>query len=413
MKFTKFIVKVEEDKDIILFNTLNSATIKVNIDLYEKIKSNNISNLTYEETEFLKEACFLVSDDFDESGIQSIIKNVINNRINIVFITTDDCNFRCSYCYESHIKKSIDKNTYDDTLKFLNRCEKDELLINWFGGEPTLRMNEIHYFMQEVYKLKKFKRITSSIVTNGYLLSEKNFNQLINDHINNFQITLDGLKDEHNKHRFLEGGIGTFDTIIKNLKMMRSSSFDFSVCIRYNFNNDSKLIEFVDFIYDLIENDNRFVIDFQNTGCWSSDGNELPTRSDENKSIIKAIQKAYSLGMRLRLFEESITPYGSFCVANLNNSFVINSDRNILKCTVKLDWDKNIVGHLNEDGVIIFNNNLDLWRNRILADKCINCNVLPLCLNKYCPHMDYSICQKIKEREVQNVLRTKYCSVEK
>jgi len=188
------------------------------IDLYEKIKCNNISNLTYEETEFLKEACFLVSDDFDESGIQSIIKNVINNRINIVFITTDDCNFRCSYCYESHIKKSIDKNTYDDTLKFLNRFEKDELLINWFGGEPTLRMNEIHYFMQEVYKLKKFKKITSSIVTNGYLLSEKNFNQLINDHINNFQITLDGLKDEHNKHRFLEGGIGTFDTIIKNLK---------------------------------------------------------------------------------------------------------------------------------------------------------------------------------------------------
>ena len=62
-----------------------------------------------------------------------------------------------NYCYESHIKKSIDKNTYDDTLKFLNRFEKDELLINWFGGEPTLRMNEIHYFMQEVYKLKKFK----------------------------------------------------------------------------------------------------------------------------------------------------------------------------------------------------------------------------------------------------------------
>lgn len=405
MKFSKYIVHIEDEGKVIIYNTANSGTARIDKELFEKIQSSGIENLSDKEYDFLSQAGFIVPDDYDEKIIRNIEKNIINSGVHLTFITTEDCNFRCPYCYENHKKDAISIDVYDRILIFLQKTNKDFLSVSWFGGEPTLKMKEIEYFMYKVKSLNKFKTVAGSITTNGFLLSKKNFKRLIECGVNFFQVTIDGVKEEHDKFRHLQNGAGTFDTIVSNLKDILRTDYDFYFLIRNNYNQNSDLVRYVEFIYSIIGIDKRFKIIFASTGTWSSDGKDIPV-SSKNHGLEKAYQRAKELGLSI---EESAGVQNSFCCANLEDSYVVNYKGELLKCTVKLDWDKNIIGHISENGEFIFNDNLQMWRSIEDLQKCQNCNVRPLCMCKYCPHIDYSNCQEQKQVQIKSYLKRKYC----
>lgn len=222
MKITNYIVVLEQSADkLILLNPANAGTIKVSKEIYKKIKNNDIKQFTEAEIEFLQKAGFIGEDDFDEKLLNEVKSVYIDSSLNLVFMTSENCNFRCSYCYESHTNHHIERDVYDSALKLVNNSSKENLIINWFGGEPLLEVEDIEYFMKKVYDLKKFKSINSSIITNGYLLTEKNFNKLMKANVKVFQITLDGLKTEHDKQRYLKNGMGTFEKSLQKLLTFR------------------------------------------------------------------------------------------------------------------------------------------------------------------------------------------------
>ena len=260
--------------------------------------------------------------------------------------------------------------------------------------------------MERVHTLNKFKSIVGEITTNGYLLNEKNFETLINCGVTRFQVTLDGLKEEHDKFRHLKNGAGTFDVLVKNLKAIKNTDNDFDFLIRNNYNKNSKLLDYVDLIYSIVGNDKRFSLLFASTGTWSSDGESLPS-GQINNELDKAIKKASSLGLVISY--TNLNPFvGSFCCANYNDSFVINYKGQILKCTVKLDWDKNMVGTIQKGGKIVYNENLALWQEPHEDDKCKDCNVRPVCMSKFCPHTNYINCRSRKENEILDYLYSVY-----
>lgn len=55
---------------------------------------------------------------------------------------TLNCNFACWYCYETHIKKSMSEEIYQNVLKFIQRTvlrtDIQTFELDWFGGEPLL-----------------------------------------------------------------------------------------------------------------------------------------------------------------------------------------------------------------------------------------------------------------------------------
>lgn len=411
MKITKYIVATKDGDSYILLNPATSGIIRVNADAYKRIMARDLAKFSPEEKEILKKASFLVSDDYDDTILTNIYKAYLDNGLNIVFITSEDCNFNCSYCYEHHKKKHIEKEIYDAALKYAKRSDKTDIVINWFGGEPLLEISNIEYFMNKLIALDKFKKVTSSVITNGYLLDKTNFLRLLKVKTNIFQITLDGLKSEHDSLRFLRNGEGTFDKIVSNIKQMAETSLDFKVYLRCNFNEGTNLLDYVDFIYDLIGNDKRFILDFEAIGNWESSSEGVPS-AHSNGNVLKAMQKAYHKGLRVRCVEEDTCPSGYFCVAKKKDSFILNYKGDVLKCTVKLDWDKNIVGHLNNDGTIDYNKNLLLWREPTRTDNCDKCNVRPLCLQRYCPHIDYTTCKKQKEMAAISAMKVKYGHME-
>jgi len=64
-----------------------------------------------------------------------------------------------------------------------------------------------------------FQLHDNSIITNGYLLTDSNARMLSSvAGVTTVQVTIDGTKDIHDKRRTLEGGQGTYDVIMQNIK---------------------------------------------------------------------------------------------------------------------------------------------------------------------------------------------------
>ena len=58
-----------------------------------------------------------------------------NRRLELIVMPTEQCNFRCTYCYEDFRLGRMNSNTIESLRSLLsNRIDKlDQLYISWFG----------------------------------------------------------------------------------------------------------------------------------------------------------------------------------------------------------------------------------------------------------------------------------------
>lgn len=140
--------------------------------------------------------------------------------IQLFFVPTYNCNFTCSYCYQSEYpahKHSFSKETTDAFFNFVDqKFANRKKYITLFGGEPLMpsasHKENIKYFVARAEAMQ----LEIAIVSNGYLLHEylDFFNASL---VREIQITLDGTREVHDKRRRLKTHQSTFDTIVKNI----------------------------------------------------------------------------------------------------------------------------------------------------------------------------------------------------
>ena len=84
-----------------------------------------------------------------------------------------------------------------------------QVILAWFGGEPTLCKDtvlEVSNIVQNLQKQYGF-HYAANMTTNGYLLNDKLFRQFYQAGITSYQITIDGWN--HDKTRPHVSGKGT------------------------------------------------------------------------------------------------------------------------------------------------------------------------------------------------------------
>jgi len=91
-----------------------------------------------------------VDASIDEEEIEKLeIEKIKNNNgyLSFIILPTDDCNFRCQYCYEDHEKRRMSISYLDLIARFVDKnIEKYKgLKVEWFGGEPLLELESIYY----------------------------------------------------------------------------------------------------------------------------------------------------------------------------------------------------------------------------------------------------------------------------
>ena len=181
---------------------------------------------------------FLVGYD-EVEAFKTIEKSKCNlvNSIGLTICPTLNCNFDCPYCFEKHRKGKMSKETQDEVVKFANKMinyyKSNQLSITWFGGEPLLEPGIIKSLSEKLIDLANKKQIkySASIVTNGYLLTQEIVDMLAENRVFQYQITLDGFEEVHDKTRHLVGGQPTFYKIIENLNTLKIKG---RINIRYN-----------------------------------------------------------------------------------------------------------------------------------------------------------------------------------
>lgn len=300
-----------------------------------------------------------------ESNLYSIL---FSNRIlKLIILPTEQCNFRCFYCYEEFALGRMNREVIDAIKILINKrvSELDYLQIEWFGGEPLLAKSiilEISSYVLSLTKTVPELHFNSGMSTNGYLLTLKTAEQLVASGIKEFQISLDGPASYHDRMRKRRDGKETFSRIWKNLLDLKSSSLEFKVNLRVHFSKDNVNV-INTLVNDLNKNfshDRRFRIYFKSLAYLGGENDRLLRCFDKNEGQQVKYDLEARLSRNLSHVGENDSDY--ICYAGQPTSFVIRADGRLAKCTVGLDDPKNQVGFLKNDGTLeIDQNQIQSW----------------------------------------------------
>lgn len=405
MKLSKFTNIAKSESAYIIHNALYNSLVKVNNPILkafiDRIEDGN--SFEYDPRNdfqcMLKTQKMIVEEGVNENNIVNYYaRKREKDPLQIIMVVTRNCNFRCPYCYQEHEnKKRMSEELLDRVrLAIIKKVEEEkykEVEIAWFGGEPTLELKNIIPFMKKLRDdLPKDISLLGQMTTNAYLLNIKNLQELVSVGITRYQITLDGLAETHDTTRVLEGNLPTWSTIIKNLNDAKKSNLKFSFTIRTNFT--AKIVEnareWFWFLKENFSEDNRFSFYFESVkdlGGLKEKGYKLDYVGDEAVDASSQLMEiAKDIGLEFKSFYRRISPFGMQCYAANKNSYTIDYDGIIKKCTVSFERPQNAVGEVREEGFYIDEGKFAWWSDYDHYDQCKKCSIYPCCYAEKCPN---------------------------
>jgi len=342
--------------------------------------------------------------------------------LELILLASEDCNFRCNYCYEDFLRGTMLPSVREGVKNLVEKRAPHlrQLTVGWFGGEPLYgfqAMEDLGPFfieMAEKYSLGFLSHIT----TNGYLLTPDVAEKLLAWRVNDYQITLDGLREQHDKKRPARDGGGTFDTIISNLMELKKRPEKFHVRIRVNYDRENYpyLEELLLLLEKEFGGDDRFVVAFHGIGRWggANDKDIEVCGADEVRTVKERLrQSAKEKGFQPAGTLRDMNSVGkNVCYAARPYNFIVGADGKLMKCTIALDKeDHNIVGQLMPNGDMVLNaDNYALWVEPAFQNDtgCQKCAILPTCQGISCPliriEQHKSPCAATPKKNVRNEL---------
>lgn len=312
---------------------------------------------------------------------QAIATSLLGRTVEIYINSTEQCNFRCRYCYEDFRSGRMSSSVIGRVKRFLEKRSTgpERMYLNWFGGEPLVASDVVLDISRYAMDLCAAKRIgfTGSVTTNAWNLTPALMKQLVSVGLTCYQVTLDGDQKDHDTMRVRADGSGTFSTIWQNLLDLRGSDLDFSMLLRVhlrpgNFESVRSLLARAS--ADLRQ-DPRFVI-----GLRPLENLGGPTGG--TFEVLDAAVCDEQCRMLQQEFGQQVVPFGTgtadesaakiegcgaaVCYACKSNAFLIRSDGRIGKCTVAMNQDFNTVGFLDDDGSLHINSSrLRKWTDAL------------------------------------------------
>ena len=348
----------------------------------------NDSILTY----FKKRHLIINYDEFKLLKNIRVEANLGKKNITLTICPTLNCNFNCTYCFENHKPGYMSPKTENDIVllaeKMIDTFNSNKLLVTWFGGEPLLGIDIIDSLSKKLIKLANDKKIkySASIITNGYLLNQKNADILFNNKVNTYQITLDGLGETHDLTRHLTNGQGTFNIIAENLRTVKING---RINIRHNIYEKNK--NEIDLLKKLVkilakQSGNKI-------GYYPAIVANNSINSFENQTDYLNDDKIFEICLN-RLTNYFSRCKSSYCGSQRLYQLTIDNNGNLYKCWEDVDKIERSFGHVTKwnpkdpfftaDNIDVLTNYLNLSSVPEYDEECVNCIWLPFCMGG-CP----------------------------
>lgn len=404
---SRYTIRATTDEgQLILWNTLSGAMSVFPAEQVPKVLSlirrPGVEAGTEGWIKYLSEKGFIIEEGTNEYRKFQLVfgrQHYRTNLLQLILLSTEDCNFRCQYCYEKFARGTMSPWVRSAIKKLVEKRLKslESLNIDWFGGEPLYGFQAIEdlapFFLQVAQENSLHYR--ASMTTNGYLLTSEIASKLLSWKVNSYQITLDGVCEDHDRTRPTRDGQGSFQQIFENLRHLSQRSDDFHVSLRVNFdkNNYPNMERFLNIVEKTFKDDSRFRVNFHAVGRWGgpNDAQLDVCGTGEAAQVKEALQReAQKRGLNVgQGLKEVNSLGGDVCYAARPYNFIIGADGKLMKCTVVLDAeDYNVIGSIKSDGELELNDDrLALWTEPAFETdkKCQKCVVVPICQGIHCP----------------------------
>jgi uncharacterized protein len=166
-----------------------------------------------------------------ENGKKKKIEKIeTNQNLNFIILNLSglNCNLKCKYCFaftdQEYRPAFMQPEDIKKAIDFLIQTNpnplNDTYFIILFGGEPFLNSKMLDFLSEYSEKMEKKinKRFVFSATTNGTIVTDAVINMFKNNK-GSIMISIDGPKYIHNKNRPFKNGCGSYDKIMKNLKI--------------------------------------------------------------------------------------------------------------------------------------------------------------------------------------------------
>ncbi len=313
--------------------------------------------------------------------------------IGLTICPTMGCNFDCPYCFEDHGRGKMSAEVQDDVValakRMLDASGATRIHVSWFGGEPLLAPEVIESLSHRLMALvdEKDGTYSASIITNGYLLTQKIVDMLDRCKVRNAQVTIDGMGAFHDATRRLAGGGPTFERITGNLRELK---IPFRVDIRHNVHegNKAQMDELQAFVEQLARESGN---DLKYYPAPVS-GSAVADARGEQVGLLCA-SDASEVGIRQEAGRFQVGR-GYYCGANSIWGVGIDDQGNLQKCWEAVDKPAISFGTAHDwDPARPFEtatrpDNLTMYLNTacpVPDEECRACVWLPMCVGG-CPH---------------------------
>lgn len=379
------ICKSEDDKAIV-FNALSGALVFLDDFEYNKLLS--FRDMDVEDALIVEwmRLGIIVDASSNETEVvnycrfrDTFTKNTAVYRI----LTTTCCNARCFYCYEENYeRKTMDIDTAKAASRFIvnNSKNLNSITLNWFGGEPLLNPDVISLITHNVLEgLNDSKtKINASLITNASLFSDELIEIAKTQwHISNVQITFDGSKEEHERRKNYINFPNSFEQTLDVVRKLLSKEINVSIRLNYDKNNVEDIVTLIPFIRKRFgENTHLHCYAYP---LFNREDNPIDTliKKDEVANFDSIVTRSlmesgfYNPQHVLKLRRTT------GCFAVLPNSFVINANGDLYKCSMNMKDESKSVGNVYQQ--VDLSKQFVEWCNPVLQEKCNVCVALPLC----------------------------------
>lgn len=385
-----------ELKGYCLFNSRMLSLSQIDKDTYDvfsQLEQNGElaeTLLSKEDYEYLVKTKVLVLPNEDAKYLDTLkykkqVQFYGTKELNLVICPTLTCNFACSYCYEHNLPPAkMNEEIQHQLVTFINSHADylDGLGLNWHGGEPLLAIDTICEIYNKVKQASKLPIKHSSMVSNGYLLTEENCKKLRSIKLDYLQITIDGDKETHDQTRVLKNGKSSFEQILQNVDRAVELMPDCHIGIRTNIGKNNKT-EYPALYLKLSERWKEKNLHIYHAYVMD---NSMDTTWERRRALELSTKEKIDFEVALADFgiktKESLFPSTDkgVCTCMDNNAYVIDPNGQLYKCWADVGRDERAIGSL-VTGVKRYDivSQFMIGSDKFSDGKCLGCSFLPIC----------------------------------
>lgn len=391
MKLSEFNYECPNDDGALIINVRSGGILSLNKDYYRSYKKLAAEGTceALDLVDELQRGGMLLADDRNERAellLQSRAARFANTSLSLTIAPTMGCNFCCPYCYErGQAHMSMEDSTIDQLGEFVESCYPDiaHLNIGWYGGEPLLALDKIRKIADRLtLAVNEACDLSSSIVTNGYLLTPSVARELVKCGVSSAQVTIDGSKSDHDARRILHDGTPTYDRILHNIEQC-ADILDISIRTNVDKSNIATASELLDYLerHDLKNRVHFYLAPVDDINGVCLNANRCFTIEEFSREETRFYQEAIRRGFKVQ-------PFGganfAICCAVTMNSFVVDPLGDLYKCWDDIGMAERKVGTIYEPPSL--NANMIRWMSYEPNDaECADCFAFPMCMGG-CPN---------------------------